>query len=114
MQFWQSVFWFSACVGCAALAAAIAVISTLACDADDLSLGEAVRGGVLCGLGLALVVLLFKTFVEFFVTNAVQILEFTLVVCVLGFGLGILGCVKVCAEEGRCPRRGDRLLDYLD
>ena len=95
MGFWQTVFWFSACVGCAALAGTCAAISTLtcwgcrSCNADNLSLGEAVRGGVLFGAGLALVVLLFKTIIESFLRDVVWTLSLSIFLCCLGFGRGM-------------------------
>lgn len=95
MEFWQSVFWFSTCVGCAALASACAAISTLACwscrscNSDNLSLGEAVRGGVLFGVGLALVVLLLKTIIESFLRDAVWTLCTTICLCCFFFGGGM-------------------------
>ena len=92
MQFWQSVFWFSACVACAALTTAFAAYNS------DLSLGEADSGGVLCGLGVALAVLVFKAFVEWFIHNVVQIVWCTVVFCCIGI-------VGVVSEEGpNCPR----------
>ena len=95
MEFWQTLFWFSACVGCAALAGAFAAISTLACwscracNPNDLSLGEAIRGGVLFGAGLALAVLLIKTIIEAFLRDVVWTLCATIFLCCLGFGGGM-------------------------
>ena len=102
MQFWQSVFWFSACVGCAALVAVAAAISALACNSDGLSPGEAVGGGVLCGVGLALAVLLFKTIIEFFIKNAVQIFMAMVSFCCIGIFTIVGGAIQHGLEE--CKR----------